>query len=494
MNDNRQVVGTHYHPNRPSLDKLKKGIADKTSNNITWIEIHEIQHPNGRVILFEIPPAPQGIPTAFNGHYYGRNGESLGPLNLEKIERIRNQAIQEDWSAALVSDATLDDLDPEALRIARENYKRKFPSKTLELDDWDDPTFLNKTKLTIKGKLTRTTLLLLGKDEAEHFLPGDPKLRWILKDHQGNDRDYAIFGLPLLLAVDKIYAKIRNLKYRYMPAGTLFPEELDQYEPYSIREAINNCIAHQDYTLAGRINIIEREDSLLFTNLGSFAPGNVQRVVLEDAPEEHYRNRFLSVAMFNLNMVDTAGGGIRKMFLFQKDRFFPLPDYELSDRRVQLTLTGKILDEDYAQLLARNSDLSLLDIMALDKVQKKKPLTQAEEKRLKSKSLIEGRKPNFYIAKPIAQQTGQKAEYSNNRAFDNQYYIDLICKAITEHGSLNRKDIDALLWNKLPNWMDDKQRKSKIGNILTTCRRSGLIINAGSDAQSKWVLLNKPSD
>ncbi|NJM57796.1 MAG: transcriptional regulator, partial [Synechococcales cyanobacterium RU_4_20] len=165
-----------------------------------------------------------------------------------------------------------------------------------------------------------------------------------------------------------------------MPAGTLFPEELDQYEPYSIREAINNCIAHQDYTLAGRINIIEREDSLLFTNLGSFAPGNVQRVVLEDAPEEHYRNRFLSVAMFNLNMVDTAGGGIRKMFLFQKDRFFPLPDYELSDRRVQLTLTGKILDEDYAQLLARNSDLSLLDIMALDKVQKKKPLTQAEEK------------------------------------------------------------------------------------------------------------------
>jgi ATP-dependent DNA helicase RecG len=165
---------------------------------------------------------------------------------------------------------------------------------------------LNKAKLTIKGKLTRTALLLLGKDEAEHLLlPADLKIRWLLKDHQGNDRDYALFGMPLLLAVNKVYAKIRNLKYRYLPDGTLFPEEIDQYEPYAIREALNNCIAHQDYTLAGRINVIEGEESLTFTNLGSFVPGDVRRVVIEDAPEEHYRNRFLATAMFNLKMVDT---------------------------------------------------------------------------------------------------------------------------------------------------------------------------------------------
>lgn len=490
VNNHRQVVGSNYRSNRSDLDNLKKEIADKTTNRITFIEIHEIPHPNGRVILFEIPAAPKGIPIAFDGHYYGRDGESLGSLNLEEIERIRAQATQEDWSAALIPDAGLDDLDPDALMVARTNYKKKFPAKGSEVDAWDDLTFLNKAKLAIKGKLTRTALLLLGKDEAEHFLqPADPKIRWILKDHQGNDRDYALFGLPLLLAVDKVYAKIRNLKYRYMPSGTLFPEELDQYEPYSIREAINNCIAHQDYTLAGRINVIERDDSLLFTNLGSFVPGDVERVVIEDAPEEYYRNRFLSVAMFNLNMVDTAGGGIRKMFLFQKDRFFPLPDYELSDRRVQLTLTGKILDEDYAQLLARNTDLSLSEIMALDKVQKRKPLTQQEEQRLKAKALIEGRKPNFYISKPIAQKTGQKASYSRNRGFDKQYYLDLICKAIKEHGSLTRKDIDELLWSKLPDWMDDKQRKNKVGNLLGELKRNDYIRNTGTMKNPLWVLV-----
>jgi ATP-dependent DNA helicase RecG len=492
VNNARQVVGTKYRSNRPELDSLKEEIANKTSHRITFIEIHEVQHEKGRVVLFQIPAAPKGLPIAFEGHYYGRDGEALSPLNLEEIERIRAQATQEDWSAAVVPDAGLDDLDADALAVARKNFKNKFPDKAGEVDGWDDATFLNKAKLTIKGQITRTALLLLGKEEAEHFLlPADAKIRWLLKDHQGNDRDYALFGVPLLLAVDKVYAKIRNLKYRYIREGTLFPEETDQYEPYSIREALNNCIAHQDYTLAGRINVVEREDSLTFTNLGSFVPGDVQRVVMEDAPEEHYRNRFLATAMFNLKMVDTAGGGIRKLFLFQKQRFFPLPDYDLSNNRVQVTLTGKVLDMDYARLLAGNGDLTLQEIIALDKVQKRKALDAGEEKLLKAKALVEGRKPNFYIAKSIAQNTGQKASYSKNRAFDKQYYLDLICKAVGEHGTMSRKEIDELLWNKLPDWMDDKQRKIKVGNLLGELKRAEFIRNTGTMKYPSWVLVKE---
>lgn len=488
VNDQRQLVGTRYRMGRPELDSLKGEVANKTTNRITFIEIHEVVLDGKRVLLLEIPAAPKGLPIAFEGHYFGRDGEQLSPLNLEEIERIRAQATQEDWSAAIVPDASLDDLDEEALRVARKNFKNKFPDKAGDVDVWDDITFLNKAKLTIKGQITRTALLLLGKGEAEYLLTSaDAKIRWLLKDHQGNDRDYAVFGMPLLLAVDKVYAKIRNLKYRYIREGTLFPEETDQYEPYAIREALNNCIAHQDYTLAGRINVVEGEETLTFTNLGSFVPGDVERVVMEDAPEEHYRNRFLATAMFNLKMVDTAGGGIRKIFLFQKARYFPLPDYDFSNNRVKLTLTAKVLDIDYARQLARNTDLSLPDIIALDKVQKRRPLTNDEEKLLKFRTLIEGRKPNFYIAKGIAQSLGQKAAYSKNRAFDKQYYLDLICKAVREHGSMTRKDIDELLWKKLPDWMDDKQRKTKITNLISECRRSGKVTNSGSDARPIWI-------
>jgi ATP-dependent DNA helicase RecG len=379
-NKNHNIVGTQFRPDKKDLDSLKSEVANKTTNRITFIDIYEIQVEGKRVLMLQIPAAPKGIPVGWEGHYYGRDNEELNALNIEEIERIRLQALAEDWSAAIIPDATIDDLDPIAIQVARLNYMNKFPANSIEVDKWNDETFLNKSKLLIKGKVTRTAIILLGKEESEHFInPAEVKIRWILKDSSGNDRDYAIFGPPILLAVDKVFAMIRNLKYRYLKDGSIFPEEVDQYEPYAIREAINNCIAHQDYTKAGRVNVIEAEDQLIFSNVGSFIPGSVEKVVIDDSPEEQYRNKFLVTAMFNLKMVDTVGGGIRKIFNFQRSRFFPLPDYDLREGKVKVTLTGKILSQDYARVLASNNDLSLEEIILLDKVQKKLFLNNEEE-------------------------------------------------------------------------------------------------------------------
>lgn len=490
--NDHSIVGTQYRSERKDLDKLKGEIANKTTNRISFIAIHEVNLPEGRVILFQIPSAPKGIPIAFDGHYYARDGEELVPLNIEKIERIRAQATKEDWSAAIVPAATLEDLDEDAIALARKNFKNKFPDKADEVDLWDNITFLNKAKVTSKGKITRTALILLGKDESEHLLnPADVKIRWKLMDELNNDIDYEIFGIPLILSVEKVFAKIRNIKYRYMQEGTIFPTEVAKYEPFSIREAINNCIAHQDYTKNARINVIEMPDQLIFTNQGSFIPGNVEKVVIEDSPEEFYRNRFLATAMFNLKMVDTAGGGIKKIYNFQRARFFPLPDYDLANDKVKMVLSGKILDLEYARLLAQNKDLTLEEIMMLDKVQKKLPLTDFEEKHLKSKKLIEGRKPNFFISLKVAQKTGQKADYTKNKGFDKQYYLDLIIKAIKQHKELSRKEIDDLLWNKLPDWMSDKQKKNKVNNLIAELSRNKIITNTGTFQDSNWVLIRK---
>ena len=490
-NNRHKIIGSQFRSQRKDLDNLKGEIANKTTNRITFMEIYELIEPEGRVVMFQIPAAPKGIPIAFDGHYYGRDGEELSPLNLEEIERIRAQANSIDWSASIIPDATLEDLDEEAIALARKNFKNKFPEKASDVDLWDDITFLNKAKITIKGKITRTAIILLGKEESEHFInPAEAKIRWLLKDGNGNDKDYAIFGCPIILAVDKVYSKIRNLKYRYIKEGTLFPDEINQYEPYTIREALNNCIAHQDYTKHGRINVVEMEDQLIFTNLGSFIPGSVEKVIKEDAPEEFYRNQFLASAMFNLKMVDTAGGGIRKIFHFQRERFFPMPDYDLSGGKVKVTISGKILDMEYARLLAKNKDLTLEEIMMLDKVQKKQSLTDFEEKHLKYKKLIEGRKPNYFIGIKVAEKTGQKAAYSKNKAFDKSYYLDLIEKAIREHKSLERSDVDELLWNKLPEWMDEKQKKIKINNLLSELRKKNKIENKGTFTKSKWVLVD----
>lgn len=86
VNDNHKVVGTHYRERRADLDSLKSEIAQHTTNNITFTEIYEVRLPEGRVILLQIPSAPVGIPVAWKGHYYGRDGECLCALNIQEIE------------------------------------------------------------------------------------------------------------------------------------------------------------------------------------------------------------------------------------------------------------------------------------------------------------------------------------------------------------------------------------------------------------------------
>jgi len=140
-NKKHAIVGSQYRPQRKDLDSLKSEIAGKITNRITFIEIYELIFPEGRVVMFQIPAAPKGFPIAFDGHYYGRDNEELSPLNLEEIERIRAQATTEDWSSGIVRDASMVDLDDEAIALARKNFKNKFPEKAEEVDGWNDITF-----------------------------------------------------------------------------------------------------------------------------------------------------------------------------------------------------------------------------------------------------------------------------------------------------------------------------------------------------------------
>lgn len=487
----RNIVGTRYRHHRSSLDSLKLEIANKTNNRITFVEIHELNLPAGRVIMFQIPAAPKGIPTTYEGHFYGRDGQSIGPLNLQEIEQIRNQIKAYDWSALICDGATIQDLEPSAIIKAREKYKEKFPQKAQEVDTWDNITFFNKAKVTIRDKLTRTAIILLGKEESEHFLsPSVVKISWILKGENDLEKDYEHFGPPFLLNSDAVYNKIRNLKYRYLLNNTLFPTEITQYEPYVIREALHNCIAHQDYELQGRITVVEKPDELIFTNLGSFIPGSVEKVIEQDAPQEYYRNQFLVHAMVNLNMIDTIGSGIKKMFTLQRNRHFSMPDYDLSDPdKVKVRILGKVIDGNYTKMLIDNTGLDIKTVIYLDKVQKKQRLTRDEFKILKAQKLIEGRYPNLFVASKIAAASGNRASDIKNRAFDKEHYKKMILAFVKEYGTASRQGINDLITDKLSDALNEKQKRNKVTNLLSEMsKKDKTIKNTGSDKKPNWIL------
>lgn len=473
----RQVVGTNYRHQRPGLEKLKQEIEQHTNHQMTFRAIHEVTVEGKRVALFEIPAAARGIPTTWNGIAYGRIHDSLKPLTLDKIEQIRRQAAFEDWSAQTCPGATANDLDPEAVAFARLQYKKKNPNLAHEVDQWGDPTFLNKTRVCVSGQVTRAAIILFGRPEATHFLsPATARISWVLKDKKGQEKDFEHFGLPFLLAVDEAFARIRNNTYRYLPHATLFPVEITQYDPWVIREVLHNGIAHQDYTQGGHINVVEEPDSLLFTNLGDFLPGSVEEVIRQDSPPELYRNRLLAEAMVSFNMIDTIGSGIRRMFMKQRERFFPLPDYDLSKAgHVKVRVFGKVLDERYTRVLIEKTDLDLWDVIALDKVQKRKPLTDEEFRSIKRKGLVEGRRPNLYVSATVAAATETKTDYIKKRAFDKQYYMKLMQEYLARFGTATRSDFDRLLLDKISDALSHEQKRNLVTNLLQEMRRKGTI-------------------
>jgi ATP-dependent DNA helicase RecG len=477
VKDDKSVVGTNFRTDAKHLHNLKAEIANHTTNRITFKEIYETEYEGRRVVLFQIPSAPLGLPIAWKGHYYGRDSSELQPLNLEELERIRTQNTNFDWSIQICEDSTIDDLSSEAIDKARELYTIKNPKLADEIKAWDDTTFLNKAKITIKGKITNTAILLLGKSESEYLLsPAVAQISWILKDKDNIAKDYEHFTCPFILNVEKVYEKIRNLKYRYMRASSLFPDEVDSYDPYIIREALNNCIAHQDYTMGGKINVVEFEDrKLVFSNKGSFIPENINNVISLDAPEPKYRNKFLAQAMVSLNLIDTIGSGIKKMFIIQKNKFFPLPEYELSNESVKVTIEGKVLDVKYASKLASMPSLTLEEIILLDKVQKGKQITSEEASFLKRKKLIEGKRPNLHISSDIAQITNQRDNYIKLRGIDDTYCQNIILEYLGKFKSGTRADFEKILLDKLPDVLDENQKKNKVKNNLQALRKSGKI-------------------
>jgi ATP-dependent DNA helicase RecG len=494
-----EIIGTTFKPRQTKgkgNEDLELWLGIHLNPRIDF-RIHEFEVEGKPMVLFEIPAA-KGNPVSFKGERFIRVGSHKKKLRdypekeiaLFKVLAAGNS----DWSAEIIESAAIGHLDLEAIAFARTQYAAKHPKLAGDMSVWDDAKFLDKAKVCIGGKITRAALILLGKEEHTHLLsPAQSRLSWVLKNADGIEQDYEHFDIPLIFAGDRLLAKIRNLTVRHLPSGTLFPHEVSQYDPWVIREILHNCIAHQDYPAGGRITVVEKPDSLIFTNLGSFIPGTVEEMIERETPPEVYRNPFLAQAMVNLNMIDTIGSGIRRMFTTQKKRSFPMPDFDLEDpTKVTVRLTGQVIDENYTKLLLNQSDLNLLDVIALDRVQKKLPLGDDSFQHLKRLKLIEGRRPNIYVSATVAALTGDKAAYIKNRGLDKEHYKELVKLHLKKFGAATRADLEDFLREKISDALSEVQKTNRIRNLLQEMRRDGAITANNRRGQGALWELAKP--
>lgn len=497
QNKTKQIVGTSFKRGDKSLlERFKYEISRDTANGMTFYDIIDIfpivDGKEYRVLMFKIPAAATGIPTDWKTNYYERVGESLIPLKQYKIDSIRSQE-RRDWSKQVLEQAGIEHLDKDAVALAREKYKEKMNQEYIskEVDAMSDEQFLAKIKLMINGKITHAGMLLLGNSDYDYMFQSAPGIMWRLYGADNMDRDYAVFKIPFINVVDKVFAKVRNLTYRYMPNQmTLFPMETEQYDSWLMRELLNNCIAHTNYQLGGRIYVNEFEDRLKFTNPGDFIPQRIENVLEASYNPPFYRNQLLAESMAAFHMIDTAALGIRRAYNIQKAKYFPMPDYNVSSgTQVEVTIYGKTLNDSYMHILYAHQDLDLQTVFLLDRIQKGLPVEKEDVDRLRGQKLVEGRLTSLYLSASAAKSINESTAYIKNKGFDDKYYKDLIVEYLKKYGKAKKKDVRELLWDKLPDVLSDVQKENKIRNMLTMLKKQGIIDKDSENQQkSNWIL------
>jgi ATP-dependent DNA helicase RecG len=445
------------------------------------------------VWVFQIPKHKPRLPVYAHDTAWQRIGDNLKAITPERRDSILKEPLSEtDWSAEVAEGVTLDDLDPEAVALAREKFKEKHQRESYadDIDSWNKATFLDKAKITIHGEITNAAIVLLGKPESSHFiLPAVAEITWKLDNEE---KAYEHFGPPFLLNTTKVLHRIRNVRYKIFPDNQLLAIEVNKYETRVILEALHNCIAHQDYSLKSRVIVTEKRDRLIFENAGSFYDGKAEDYFAGEKTPQKYRNTWLAKAMVNLGMIDTMGYGIHSMIMAQRQRFFPLPDYSKSEpQKVVLEIFGHTIDENYTRLLMEKKDLSLNTIILLDRVQKKQPITDEAATMLRREGLIEGRKPRFFVAAKIAAITEKKAAYTRNRGLDKKFYKELVIQHLRKFGPTSREQVEELLFSKLPDLLSIEQKRNKVKNLLTELRSKDRSIRcARKGPASFWELID----
>ena len=483
-----EIVGTdtYNYDRQKAILRMTERCVNLSSEGLD-IDEYITDDSQKTVWVIHIPKHMPKRPVYAHDKAWQRIEDSLVELTPERMNAILDEPLvtDTDWSAVIVSNATIDDLDEVAIAKAKVMFKKihnRIPAA--EVNAWSVEEFLSNAGVMIDGGITRAAIILLGKPVSVFKLrPAVVRVTWSLRDEHEDVIDYEHFTAPFILTVDQILAKVHNLTMREMPGGTMFPDVMQQYDDYSMREVLHNCIAHQDYTLQERINLVENPGFLYYANGGSFIPGSLQKALATHGPQRHYRNECLCNAMVNFNMIDIVGRGIRKIFNEQWKRHFPMPDYEIdaANKEVAVRLYGNAINEKYTTLLKEKKDLTLEDCILLDAVQKGHRINEADANNLFSRGLVEGEYPDLTISLSIARQTKQVPEYTRLKGLEKDKLKQMVIQFLQNSGSegARREFIYKYLKDVLPSNKTEEQQLRIVGRLLVEMNEEGLIGKEG---------------
>jgi ATP-dependent DNA helicase RecG len=284
--------------------------------------------PGGVVVALKIARSPE-LHALADGRVLIRTGRENRPLGGEAIRHLAATKSSGDFESEAVAGATLVDLDKTLLD--------EYMSQQRERGNSASPGNLQDRLVEIGAMLedgtpTVTGLLLFGK-HPQAFLPqgGLIFVKFLGKEARGRDgqagygRRVEIEG-PLARIIERAWQVINEEMRTEAVVTGLRREEMPEYPPFAVREALVNAICHRDYRLSGR-----RVEVRMYENrLEVISPGGLPGyITLDNIVEEHFsRNPRLVSGLFQWGYIEELGLGIDRMIEEMLEHGHPAPDFE----------------------------------------------------------------------------------------------------------------------------------------------------------------------
>jgi len=387
------------------------------------------------------------------------------------------KSVYDDWTGNVVQDADIRSFDPEAIRAVRATFMSEHSERRDEVSKMDDAEFLSSAGVLKRGKVTVASMILLGK-ASEKVLPSTVCVRWRLLDVDGTVVESRTFGGSMVLAIRKVASIISNSTVKVDDGNG--PVFVSTYRVASLTEAMFNALQHQDYTMGGTIDVIEREnESVTVSSKGSFPDAQPESFVKGQNQTMASRNAFLIKAMTEIGLVTNSGAGIRNFYLSQIHKHFPLPRFLITEDSVSVTFPGR-REGSIARALDIHRDMEVQDILDLDRLDSGKYLSDKRMEALIARGLV-----TVYDGVPCINLDYQDPSSRFSKGSD----YDAVMELLKENGSITRGDVVDMLRFRDRKGLTDEQLSVKATNLLQTMRKDGRITKTeGSTRSARYIL------
>ena len=467
------------------LERTKAGLVERLRLRI---DAEEISHPKGRVVVFQVPSRPLGMPIGHRGVYWMRAGQDLVPMTPDRLRQIFHEA-GPDFSAEICGRASLEDLDPSAVERFRSMWRRKSGNESL--DQLPVEQVLTDAELLVAGKLTYAALILFGTRRAlgRRLAQAEVILEYRSSEASIPSQRRDEYREGFFLFADDLWKRIADRNEVLHFQDGLFVWDIPAFNEAVIREAVLNAVSHRDYRLAGSVFVRHFPRKLEVVSPGGFPPGiTVENILWRQSP----RNRRIAEVFAKCGLVERSGQGANRMFEGCIKEGKPKPDFSgTDDHQVAVTFCGEIQDTRFLRFLERLgrerlASFTTQDLLILDAVHGEQLIEDEWVPRLPvlvEQGVLErigrGTGTRYVLSRQLYGLLGKRGVYTRKRGLDRETNKALLLKHIED--SQEEGSPFAELLQVLP-----ALSREQVKRLLRELKQAGHVQPVGSTRTARW--------